>query len=138
MRKDFFISYRNTSDGAYMAQEIHKELEKCKYENYYNPQNQDITKAYHKRLKYHVKKCKVFIWILSKDCLITHESINIGHQDWYFAEIIWAHKYHRKVLPIEGKSYKEHRISKKDLTKQFYKAFDSLVKYGEFKEKDKK
>ena len=125
-RNDYFISFRNKNKGCKIAANIHKELEKEKYTNYYNPQQHNQEKAgYPKRLHRNVKHCKVFIWILTEDCMMARED----KPDYYFAEIIWAHKYNRCIVPVMSEKFKNNRIDNDLLKKQFYKAYDNLLNF---------
>lgn len=134
-RNDYFISFRNKNKGCKIAANIHKELEKEKYTNYYNPQQHNQEKAgYPKRLHRNVKHCKVFIWILTEDCMMARED----KPDYYFAEIIWAHKYNRCIVPVMSEKFKNNRIDNDLLKKQFYKAYDNLLKCNVLTPKDKK
>lgn len=134
-RNDYFISFRNKNKGCKIAANIHKELEKEKYTNYYNPQQHNQEKAgYPKRLHRNVKHCKVFIWILTEDCMMARED----KPDYYFAEIIWAHKYNRCIVPVMSEEFKNNRIDNDLLKKQFYKAYDNLLKCNVLTPKDKK
>ena len=134
-RNDYFISFRNKNKGCKIAANIHKELEKEKYTNYYNPQQHNQEKAgYPKRLHRNVKHCKVFVWILTEDCMMARED----KPDYYFAEIIWAHKYNRCIVPVMSEEFKNNRIDNDLLKKQFYKAYDNLLKCNVLTPKDKK
>lgn len=92
----FFISYRHGGDGVennndfasgkYIAErELYRPLKRNGYRTYFDPKYKYVGE-YPKRLEQRVKECKIFLWVLSKDCLICKRD----ELDWYYAEILWA------------------------------------------------
>lgn len=134
-RNDYFISFRNKNSGAKIAYNIHSGLEKAGYTNYYNPKQHNQEKAgYPRRLYRNVRHCKVFVWILTEDCMIAREN----KPDYYFAEIIWAHKHKKCIVPVMSQTFKRNRIDNDVLRAQFYNAYDNLLKCNVLTRKDKK
>lgn len=134
-RNDYFISFRNKNNGAKIAYNIHSGLEKAGYTNYYNPKQHNQEKAgYPRRLYRNVRHCKVFVWILTEDCMLAREN----KPDYYFAEIIWAHKHKRCIVPVMSQAFKNNRIDNAVLKTQFYTAYENLLKCNILTKKDKK
>lgn len=134
-RNDYFISFRNRNNGAKIAANIHRGLEDAGYTNYYNPKQHNQEKnGYPRRLHRNVRHCKVFVWILTEDCMIARED----KPDYYFAEIIWAHKHKKCIVPIMSKAFRNNRIDNDVLKKQLYKAYNNLLKYNILSSHDKR
>lgn len=153
---DFFISYRNNSRvskkkivksifsrkeiheeiGNIIADGIHNVLKTKMYSHYYNPERFSVEKEYANRLEREVKNCKIFLWVLTGDCLYYRQSKDKIHQDWYFAEILWAAKYDKHILPVLDSSF--IYLSRKKIASQFRMAFEALVEYfANFDEKER-
>lgn len=144
---DFFISYRNNSKGSkkkivrsifsrkemreeignIVADGIHNVLKTKMYSHYYNPERFSVEKEYANRLEREVKNCKIFLWVLTGDCLYYRQSKDKIHQDWYFAEILWAAKYDKHILPVLDSSF--ICLPRKKIASQFRMAFEALVEY---------
>ena len=144
---DFFISYRNNYEGSRkkvikscfaikeirekigncIAEEIHHNLKKHMYSHYYNPKDQAAGNIFANRLEQGVRNCKIFVWVLTGDCLHYRKHEDKIKQDWFLAEILWAGKYDKIILPVEDSSFQ--RMSRKMVASQLRTAFDSLVDY---------
>lgn len=143
----FFISYRNNYKGSrkkvikslfareeirdtignLIAKEIHHNLSKHMYSHYYNPKDQAAGNIYANRLEQGVRNCKIFVWVLTGDCLHYRRHEDKKKQDWFLAEILWAGKYDKIILPVMDSSYQH--MSRKMIASQLRTAFDSLVEY---------
>ena len=115
LRTDFFISYRETNangnenteySGGRVARELlYKPLKKRGYTVYYDPKCKSPGE-YSERLQKAVVESKIFLWVLTNDSLICKADTKTKYNDWYYAEILWALKYKKVIIPIIAPDFK--------------------------------
>lgn len=131
-KKDFFISYRNGLEneennnnlegGKNIAKNfLYKPLKEKGYEAHYDPDNKELGE-YPERLERAVRNCKVFLWVLSEGCLECKAKGT--YNDWYMAELLWALKYNREIIPIISPGFQMPKPQY--IHQQFENAFRTL------------